>query len=233
MRWIERNGIRWLEADLPGATAVFSTRSAGSVIDSRVPLASALGLPPERIAIASQVHGTALVLHQTPLHCSFPPHNVEKEQWNLEEADGHVLFEPGLAGLVFVADCLPIALAGSRGVAVLHCGWRGLAAGIVAKGAEAVEATHAAIGPGIGPCCYEVGDEVLAAFDGLGDGISSGRMLDLAEVANRLLRDAGVTQIEFAETCTSCEEALFFSHRRDAGNTGRQAGMVWLDGEVA
>ncbi len=71
---------------------------------------------------------------------------------------------PRLTPLVQVADCLPVALAGERGVAMLHCGWRGLAAGIVERGVSEVEAVAAAIGPGIGPCCYEVGDEVLAAF---------------------------------------------------------------------
>jgi purine-nucleoside/S-methyl-5'-thioadenosine phosphorylase / adenosine deaminase len=217
MRWNERDGVRWLEADLPGARAVFSTRSAGSMVESREPLASALGIDPGQIAIAQQVHGTALSFHDTPLR----------------EADGHVLTGPGLAALVFVADCLPVALSGPGGAAILHCGWRGLAAGIVAKGVEAVDATDAAIGPGIGSCCYEVGDEVLDAFSGLGDGVASGRMLDLDEVARRLLRDAGVTQIESSGLCTSCEEDLFFSHRRDAGRAGRQAGLVWTRREAA
>ena len=105
---------------------------------------------------------------------------------------------PGPIGLVYTADCLPVAVAGPDGVAMLHCGWRGLAAGIVARGADAVGATHAAIGPGIGPCCYEVGDEVLGAFAGLGDGVATGRMLDLPEVARRLLARAGVESIESA-----------------------------------
>jgi len=120
---------------------------------------------------------------------------------------------------------------GPGGAAILHCGWRGLAAGIVASGVEAVGATDAAIGPGIGPCCYEVGDEVLDAFAGLGDGIASGRMLDLPEVARRLLREAGVEQVESAGLCTSCEAELFFSHRRDGG-PGRQAGLIWLAEEA-
>jgi polyphenol oxidase len=77
-----------------------------------------------------------------------------------------------------------------------------------------------------------VGDEVLGAFAGLGDDVASGRMLDLAEVARRLLREAGVTRIESAGLCTSCEAGLFFSHRREAGLAGRQAGLVWLDGEA-
>jgi copper oxidase (laccase) domain-containing protein len=111
---------------------------------------------------------------------------------------------------------------------MLHCGWRGLAAGIVARAAAAVGATDAAVGPGIGACCYEVGDEVLAAFDDLGSGVADGRMLDLAEVARRLLQRAGVARVQSAGLCTSCEEELFFSHRRDSGRTGRQAGIAWL-----
>ena len=141
------------------------------------------------------------------------------------EVDGHVVTAEGLAPLVFVADCLPVALSGPGGAAMLHCGWRGLAAGIVARGAAAVGATDAAIGPGIGPCCYEVGPEVLDVFAELGEGIADGRMLDLPEVARRLLAQAGVEQVESADLCTFCNPDLFFSHRRDHGHTGRQAGL--------
>jgi hypothetical protein len=144
--------------------------------------------------------------------------------------DGHVLTQPGGAALVFVADCLPVALAGPRGVAMVHAGWRGLAGGILGAGAEAVGATSAAIGPGIGRCCYEVGAEVLDAFSALGEGIATGRMLDLPAVARRQLARAGVDRVESAGLCTSCEEELFFSHRRDEGRTGRQGGLAWLEG---
>ena len=189
----------WLEAELPGARASFSTRIGGvsgeafaslnlgiltdddrdSVAENRRRLAAALGLSPERVAFARQVHGADLATHstapQTPLRCSLASYGRTKEQWKLEipEADGHVVAAPGLAALVFVADCLPVALAGSGGVAMLHCGWRGLAAGILARGVAAVGATDAAIGPGIGPCCYEVGDEVRGAFAGLGAGVAA------------------------------------------------------------
>ena len=112
---------------------------------------------------------------------------------------------------------------------MLHCGWRGLAAGIVGHGVEAIAATDAAIGPGIGPCCYEVGQDVLGAFEALGID-APGPTLDLTAVARRLLADAGVERIEAAGLCTSCEEERFFSHRRDAGATGRQAGLAWIEG---
>jgi purine-nucleoside/S-methyl-5'-thioadenosine phosphorylase / adenosine deaminase len=250
VEWRESNGVRWLEADLGGARAAFSTRLGGvseppfdslnlglltedadeAVIENRRRLAAALGFSPEQVVFARQVHETRLIEHPTESRGSFRTHTVQKEPRDVVEADGHVVREPGLAPLVFVADCLPVALRGPKGVAMVHAGWRGLAGGIVAAGAEAVEATSAAVGPGIGPCCYEVGGEVLDAFSKLGDGVASGPMLDLPEVARRLLAQAGAEQVELAGLCTSCEEELFFSHRRDNGRTGRQAGIAWLEG---
>jgi YfiH family protein len=173
-----------------------------------------------------QVHGAELQVRDAPAS----PNGFAVPGEPLAEADGQLTTTPGLAALVLVADCLPVALVGEAGVAMLHCGWRGLAAGIVERGVRGVGATHAAIGPGIGPCCYEVGDEVLAAFAPLGEGIAEGRMLDLVEVARRLLERAGVDAVDAAGLCTRCEEDLFFSHRRDGPRTGRQAGLAWLRG---
>ncbi|MFL5874036.1 MAG: polyphenol oxidase family protein [Solirubrobacterales bacterium] len=234
MEWREVGGVRWLEANLGGARAAFSTRlggiselpydslnlgpltedSAAAVTENRRRLAQALGFAPEQVVFARQVHGTRLLRHP--------------REEGVVEADGHVVAEPGVAPLVFVADCLPMALYGPDGLAMVHAGWRGLAGGIVAAAAETVGATRAAIGPGIGPCCYEVGEEVLSAFADLGD-VAQGRMLDLSEVARRLLARAGVERVESAGLCTSCEPGLFFSHRRDAGRTGRQAGVAWIE----
>jgi YfiH family protein len=212
----------------------------GAVVENRERLAAALGLDPARIPIGLQVHGADLAFHSAPQHPS--PFAVPGSE--IPKVDGHVVSEPGLAPLVFTADCLPVALSGPGGVAMLHCGWRGLAAGIVAAGAKAIGATTAAIGPGIGPCCYEVGLEVLNAFSHLGPGIahaadgpksrpgddiSAHRQLDLVEAVRRLLLAAGVERVEAAGLCTSCEPELFFSHRRDAGRTGRQGGLVWIE----
>jgi YfiH family protein len=259
MEWREAEGVRWLEAELDGARAAFATRVGGvseapfdrlnlgvltddsneAVVENRKRLAAALGLDPARIPIGQQVHGADLALHFGPQE----PSPFAEPGSEIPEVDGHVATAPGLAPLVFTADCLPVALSGPGGVAMLHCGWRGLAAGIVAAGAEAIDATTAAIGPGIGPCCYEVGPEVLDAFSHLGPGItpladgpksragadvSARQRLDLVEVARRLLREAGVERVEAAGLCTSCEPELFFSHRRDAGRTGRQGGLVWM-----
>jgi YfiH family protein len=244
MEWREQDGIRWLEAELPGARAAFSTRLGGesagpfeslnlglytdddgaAVRANRARLAGALGRDPDGILFGFQVHAADVLRREEA-----PAPNPFIHDLRPADADGQVTSSPALTPLVQVADCLPVALAGEGGVAMLHCGWRGLAAGIVSRGVAEARATAAAIGPGIGPCCYEVGEEVLAAFDGLADGIADGRMLDLPEIARRLLAAAGVEAVESSRLCTSCEPELFFSHRRDAGRTGRQAGLAWID----
>ena len=111
--------------------------------------------------------------------------------------------------------------------AALHVGWRGLLAGIVQSGASALGGTlAAAIGPGIGPCCYEVGEEVAAPFrERFGDDVVRDGRLDLWTAAERALRAAGVEDVHRTDLCTCCNPELFFSHRRDDGRTGRQ-GMI-------
>jgi YfiH family protein len=244
VRWRENDGVRWLEAELPGATAAFSTRLGGvseppfdtlnlgrltgdpGVRENRHRLAAALGIDARGVLIGRQVHQAEVRRHEGPTE----PSAFGEPAPGLPDADGHATDRSGLVPLVFVADCLPVALSGARGVAMIHCGWRGMAAGIVQRGVEEVAATHAAIGPSIGPCCYEVGDEVLAAFGSLGEGVAAERMLDLREVARRLFSRAGVDRVEVSDLCTSCHPELFFSHRRDGGRTGRQAGLVWSTG---
>lgn len=237
--------MRWLEAELPGARAAFTTRLGGisappyaslnlailtgdrreNVRENRHRVARFVGMRPNDVLIGRQVHRAAIAWHQSaPTPNAFADPGPE-----LPPADGQATDRRRLAPLVMVADCLPVALAGCGGVAMIHCGWRGLAAGIVARGAEAVAASAAAIGPGIGPCCYEVGEEVLAAFEPLGEGVAEGSMLDLREVARRMLERAGVRSVIRSELCTSCNPELFFSHRRDGERTGRQAGLAWIE----
>jgi copper oxidase (laccase) domain-containing protein len=88
---------------------------------------------------------------------------------------------------------------------------------------------EAAIGPGAGVCCYEVGEEVHAQFAAYGEGVRHGRNLDLKAIAREDLARAGVATVHDVGLCTICSDAsLFFSHRRDRGVTGRQAGLAWL-----
>jgi hypothetical protein len=134
-----------------------------------------------------------------------------------------------------VADCLPVVVAGRGAVAVLHAGWRGLAGGVLREGVRALrecgeEATlEAAIGAGIGACCYEVGEEVHQAFAAYGPAVRRGNNLDLEAVARQQLMRLGVAVVHSLGLCTACHPELFFSHRRDDGVTGRQAGVAWLN----
>jgi polyphenol oxidase len=140
--------------------------------------------------------------------------------------DGLWTDEPGVALLKLTADCVPIALVREDrpGLALLHAGWRGLLEGIADAGVAAVGGKpRAAVGPAIGPCCYEVGPEVAEPFRlRFGADVVRGRMLDLWTAAERALGVAGVAKIERFDSCTSCNPDLFFSHRREAGVTGRQ-----------
>jgi polyphenol oxidase len=186
-----------------------------NVEENRRRLCAEVGANPDRLALNRQVHGTTV--------------RRATAGDRRELADGLWTDEPGVAMLAMTADCLPLALARTNGerpaLAIVHVGWRGLADGVIANGVEALGGrVAAAIGPGIGPCCYEVGPEVAARFDA---DLLTGRKLDLWAAAERALREAGVEEIERADVCTACNPELFFSHRRDDGVTGRQ-GVIGL-----
>lgn len=240
-----------LGIDLPGARALFTTRRGGcsegryaslnlgrltadrpeAVQRNRATLQDEVGLPPVFIR---QVHGTCVrrisalpVAGVAPL----PDEGVE-----LPPADGQATTLREVAPMVLTADCLPIAIAGENAVTMVHAGWRGLAGGIVAEGVRALRELGAegplgaAIGPGAGGCCYEVGDEVRSEFADYGDHVRRGRNLDLKAIAREQLERAGVQSVHDVGLCTICSEtSLFFSHRRDRGVTGRQAGLAWLN----
>jgi len=146
------------------------------------------------------------------------------------EADGQATALRGVATMVMSADCLPIALGCMGAVAMVHAGWRGLAAGVLDEGVRAVvelgeggEVT-AVIGPGAGGCCYEVGPEVHDAFGGAH---RDGRRIDLRAIARERLLAAGVARVHDVSACTICDER-FFSHRREGVSAGRQVGVAWL-----
>jgi YfiH family protein len=229
---------------LPGARALFSTRNGGlsqgpyeslnlgiltdddprTVTENRRRLAAAAGLEPDRVAMGWQVHGTALREWKAA-----PEGGFAAPRSALPRVDGHLTALRGLGLLVLVADCYPVALSDGARAAMVHCGWRGLAGGILERAIERFAAVPAAaVGPGIGGCCYEVGPEVRRAFAGI-DGVVSGRMLDLRTVIAHKLDAAGVRDVQHVTECTSCRPDLYFSHRRDRGLTGRQAGLVALD----
>jgi hypothetical protein len=147
--------------------------------------------------------------------------------------DGLWTDEPGLPMLKLTADCLPVALArtnGQPGLALLHVGRLGLLEGIVSAGVAALGGRLAAVvGPGIGPCCYEVGPEIRDDYRSrFGPSVLHGRRLDLWTATEGALREAGVELIERSDLCTACHPELFFSHRRDAGRTGRQGVIGYI-----
>jgi hypothetical protein len=192
------------------------------VIENRARLCHKVGAEPERATMLWQQHGAGVVRASADRGVMTA---------GFDHPPGDVLWsdEPGLAMMLITADCLPVAVARANGVApalaVLHVGWRGLLEGI----ADAATAPlgggrlEAVVGPGIGPCCYEVGEEVAGPFrERFGEDVLHGRALDLYAATEKALYGAGCARVERVEMCTSCHPDLFFSHRRHGGRTGRQ-----------
>jgi purine-nucleoside/S-methyl-5'-thioadenosine phosphorylase / adenosine deaminase len=183
------------------------------VTENRRRLCTELGTNPELLSFGRQVHGAA----------------VRRAGGKGEPGDGLWTDTPGEPLLVFTADCLALAIARTNGgapaIAALHVGWRGLLADIVQNAVSILGGGRlaAAIGPGIGPCCYEVGAEVADPFrERFGAQVVTDGRLDLWAAAERALASAGVADVHRTDLCTACNPELFFSHRRDEGRTGRQ-----------
>jgi len=198
------------------------------VVVNRTRLCEAVDADPDGATMAWQRHGGTVTRAQ--------PRGIITPGTVYDHCDGLWSDAPGRAMLLLTADCMPIAIARSDGlrpaVEILHAGWRGLLAGIVAAGVRAIGARQlvAAIGPSIGPCCYEVGDEVAAPFrQAFGeDVVREGSKLDLWTAAERALRAAGVEHVDRFDLCTACNGDRFFSHRRDHGRTGRQGVIAYV-----
>ena len=200
-----------------------------------------------RLVVAKQVHGVEV---REVTEASFEDAmEAGRGRW---EADGLVTADPGLLLGAGAADCVPVLVADlrRRAVGAFHAGWRGTAAGMAAAGlarmAEAfqtrAEDCVAAIGPSIGACCYEVGEEVRAAFgDQEGVMAVSGERwrLDLWEANRRQLLAAGVPEarVTVIGECTACsrDEAgrrRYFSHRAEGGRTGRMLAVIGVRARV-
>lgn len=223
-----------IACELTSAEVRFTTAGDGDLGRTNADLGdSGVGAARERVRRACalesitggrQVHGAAVAT----VGLALPGYRV-----GADPADGRATALAGAGVAVHVADCLAIALVGDGGVAMLHAGWRGLAAGVIGEGAAALRRLgvsgqlEAVIGPGAGGCCYEVGPEVHSVFAGH-RGVSRGRRLDLKAVAVVELERAGVARVADVAICTLCAvPGRFFSHRRDGPTTGRQAGIAW------
>jgi hypothetical protein len=228
---------------VPGARLAFSTRRGGvsappfdslnlgrsttdspdAVVENRNRLLSAVGLSPATLATAGQVHGTRVVEVAASGH--------------QPECDALISRVPGLALAVTTADCMSLLYAAPGAVGAAHAGWRGTADGMPAATLSALCAcasvapsqVHVHIGPCIRGCCYEVGEDVAARFPALAVRPTAGRpYLDLPTAARLALQGAGVPPdcIHDTGACSACEPFWYFSHRRDAGRTGRLWGVA-------
>lgn len=182
-----------------------------------------------RLATARQVHSTRCLYVASPGRAG--------------EGDALITDRPGLLLGVRTADCVPVLVADPdhRAVAAIHAGWRGLVAGILSRALEAMSRRFgtesrplmAAIGPAIGPCCYEVGPEVAVQFSELFPGredLNRRTRIDLREAARRQLAAAGVPerQIWVAALCTGCRSEDFYSWRREGRHTGRMLSVIGI-----
>ena len=231
--------IRW---DVPGPyEVVFSTRVGGvsegpyaslnlgrltgddvdRVDENRRRLCAEVGADLGRLALNRQIHSALVHEARAGAHG--------------EPGDGLWTEERDLPIVAMTADCLPIALVRTNGdgpaAAVLHAGWRGLLSGIVQAGVDALGGrAQACVGPAIGPCCYEVGEDVAGPYRArFGRTVLRRGRLDLWRVAERLLREAGCRSVERIDLCTSCNPELLFSHRR----TGKPRGVQGVIARVA
>jgi len=197
------------------------------VFENRARLARTAGLDPRRLALADQVHGRAV---------------ARARPGEIPEADALWTDDPAAWVGIRTADCVPLLLCSTDGtrVAAVHSGWRGTVARIAEAAVAALRAEgtaprslRAAIGPSIGACCYEVGEDLADRFAQAfgGEVVRRGNprpRIDLRLAVRRTLIQAGITDdaIEDVPGCNACEPERFFSHRRDRGGTGRHLAFI-------
>jgi YfiH family protein len=201
-----------------------------NVLENRRRLLAASGA--SVIHLASQVHGARIV----PVRPGDDPAEIARQ-----EADGVCSDGTGIAVGIYVADCVPALFADPRtgAYAAVHAGWRGTIAGVLGAAIATLAERYGsrpsdlrvALGPAIGPCCFEVGPEVAAVFAASAVIERPGRKphVDLKRAQREQLLGAGVqaAHIDASAACTMCDpEDRFFSYRRDAGHTGQHAAFI-------
>lgn len=213
-------GGHWLWRDRCGEVEVVFTGRGPAGDRDEVLQRVQPGAPP--VAWAKQIH-SATALPARPGHCG--------------EGDALFTRETGLALSVVTADCVPILLAGPEGLAAVHAGWRGIVEGVVPATIEAAverpEEWTAWIGPAIGPCCYEVGEDVAARVAGASrpdvvvPGSGERPHLDLQEAVRHQLETAGVREVAAVSHCTRCDAERLWSYRREGRGAGRNLALIW------
>lgn len=262
--------IEWIEPQLAGVvTAAFSTRLGGvsaepfaelnlstavgddtvAVAENRARFFAAVGADAGEVVCATQVHGNDILVADVSGADQIGVTTTGQPLWRMGPGDGLVTDRPGRFLATFHADCAPIYLVDpvSRVIGLVHAGWRGTVARVAARGVEAMCSAgarpgdiRAAIGPAIGPCCYEVDgpviDQVNQEFGAeavhlLRPHRPGYSLFDLWEANRRVLLAAGIPDrnIATARMCTHCSPELFYSYRRARGRpSGRMMAIVGL-----
>lgn len=194
-----------------------------------------LGIQAQMVVTARQVHGAHVAIVST-----------EQRGTIIPATDSLISREPGTMLLLRFADCVPLMLYDPlrHAFSLVHAGWRGLFAGVVPHTLFALQQAFgcnprdivAGIGPAIGPCCYEVGSDIVVRIKqtfGMNSNLlqpqpNSTIHFDLPGAVRRQLQEHGVEHIENSGLCTSCHTDEFFSHRAERGNTGRFAAVLGL-----
>jgi len=258
--YVDPKGIGLYEvAGWQGARAYFTTRRGGVSTGPYccMNLGSGGGDSPEKVERNLDKLCSALDITRESLVLMEQAHSntvrAVEEPDNPLSGFGHdatITNLPGLALGVLVADCVPILLydPAKRAVGAVHSGWKGTVSDVPGEAVEAMRQKYgsspsdimAAIGPAIGPCCYEVDGHVvdpLRTSMGEPDGLLTDRgggkwLLDLWKANTELLVRAGVERenIDVMGLCTSCNHERFYSYRKDGAKTGRMMGLVMLEG---
>ncbi|MCL2627722.1 MAG: peptidoglycan editing factor PgeF [Oscillospiraceae bacterium] len=249
------NGVVYMTSPNIAVTHAFSTRFGGvssgifstlnlglnlsdersNVTENYNRLCTAIGISSDDIVYSNQVHGTRIRT------VSRNDCGLLHKACTTEQADGLVTNEPDVALMVFTADCVPILLHDpTRGVVgAVHAGWRGTAANIARAAVQKMtdeygcnpSDIHAAIGPCISVCCFEVGDDVAQALSEYQECITaSGEKYkaDLKKYNRLILNKAGVLNISISDECTCCSNDKYWSHRYTKGERGSQVAIIKL-----
>lgn len=206
-------------------------------------VAATIGVGREELLLVSQVHEATVVVASAE----------RRRPWSRPQADAIISNDPAAAIAVRVADCVPVLLSdeAGRAVAAIHAGWRGVSARAIIAGVDALWSNYgvrperliAAVGPSIGPCCYEVGESVYQAFRDAGHHTSvleswfeprpGGKFhLDLWRASRDQLEGAGVmsAHVHVAGLCTKTHANVFHSYRVDGTGAGRMIGVIRATG---